>query len=95
MSSSKYSSRAVKDVEDTLRQSGLKLPLNAKMPLTSGYCPECDTLRELLAEEQNYYQGLIGILGWICKLGRLDIMVPVSLLSRYLEQAREGHLDQA
>jgi hypothetical protein len=31
-------------------------------------------------KEQNYYQGVIGVLRWICELGRLDILVPVSLL---------------
>ena len=37
---------------------------------------------------------MIGILRWICELGRLDILTPVSMLSRYLVSAREGHLDQ-
>jgi hypothetical protein len=37
---------------------------------------------------------LIGVLRWICELGRLDILMPVSMLSRYLVSAREGHLEQ-
>ena len=45
-------------------------------------------------ERQNYYQGLIGVLRWICEFGRLDILVPVSMLSRYLVAAKEGHLEQ-
>jgi hypothetical protein len=45
-------------------------------------------------QQQNYYQGLIGVLRWICELGRIDIIMPVSLMSRYLAQAREGHLNQ-
>jgi len=38
---------------------------------------------------------LIGILRWIVELGRIDIMVDVSLLSSYTMQPRIGHLDQA
>jgi len=38
--------------------------------------------RELNSEKQNYFQGLIGVLQWICELGRLDILMPVSMLSR-------------
>ena len=37
---------------------------------------------------------MIGVLRWICELGRLDLLVAVSLMSRYLAQAREGHLEQ-
>ena len=43
----------------------------------------------------NYYQNLIGVLRWAVELGRIDIHVSVSLLSQYLAQPREGHLDQA
>ena len=38
-------------------------------PLTSGYRPELDQSRELNAERLNDFQGLIGILQWICELG--------------------------
>ena len=34
------------------------------------------------------------MLHWICKLRRLDILMPVSMLSRYLVAARSGHLNQ-
>jgi hypothetical protein len=43
----------------------------------------------------NYCQGLIGVLRWIVELGHIDIIVPVSLLSRYMVSPREGHLQQA
>ena len=39
------------------------------------------------------YQQLIGILRWSCKLGRLDILLEVSLLSAFSAAPREGHLD--
>ena len=63
-------------------------------PLGSGYRPELDATEELDATRQNYYQGLIGVLRWIFELGRLDILVAVSLMSRYLAQGRVGQLEQ-
>ena len=42
----------------------------------------------------NYYQGLICVLRWICELGRVNLLVSVSLMSRYLAQARLGQLEQ-
>ena len=45
-------------------------------------------------KQDNYFQGLIGIVRWMCELGRVDILVPVAMLSRYLAATREGHLNQ-
>jgi hypothetical protein len=42
------------------------------------------TLPELNDEQPNYFQGLFGFLRGIVELGRLDIMVAVALLSRFL-----------
>ena len=39
---------------------------------------------ELDPQRANYYQGLIGVLRWIVELGRIDIIVPIALLSRHL-----------
>jgi hypothetical protein len=41
-----------------------------------------------------YFQNLIGVLRWAVELGRIDICVAVSILSQYLAQPREGHLNQ-
>jgi hypothetical protein len=38
---------------------------------------------------------LIGVLRWMIKLGRIDIMVSIAMLSRYLANPREGHLGEA
>ena len=94
MSSTKYTKRAISDVELELDAIGKRLPSKASTPLSSGYRPELDQSRELYAEQLNYFQGLIGVLRWICELGRLDILMPVSMLSQYLVSAREGHLEQ-
>jgi hypothetical protein len=94
LGSTKYTRRAIADLEVELDAINRKLPSKVTTPLASGYRPEIDQTSELNAERQNYFQGLIGVLRWICELGRVDIMMPVSLLSRYLVSARTGHLDQ-
>lgn len=94
MSSESYVKRAIAEVEIELKKVGSRLPTKVKTPMSSNYRPELDLSDELNVERQNYYQGLIGILRWICELGRIDILMPVSLMSRYLASAREGHLDQ-
>jgi hypothetical protein len=94
MSSTNYTKKAIEEVERELREANLKLPTKVTTPLASGYRPEIDSTAELDADRQNYYQGLIGVLRWICELGRIDILTSVSMLSRYLVSARRGHLEQ-
>ena len=65
-----------------------------RTPIRSDYKPELDTSPELAAEGHSYYQELIGILRWAVELGRLDILLEVSLMSTYLAAPREGHLEQ-
>jgi hypothetical protein len=94
MSSDLYVKRAIADVERELLQAGQKLRTRVSTPVANGYRPELDATPELDPERANYYQGLIGVLRWMVELGRIDIIVPVSLLSRYLALPREGHLEQ-
>jgi hypothetical protein len=94
MSSEKYVSQAVSDVETELSKVDQCLPTRVTTPVSQGYRPELDQSKELDAKRGQYYQSLIGVLRWICELGRLDIMVAVSMLSRYVVSPREGHLQQ-
>jgi hypothetical protein len=95
MSSEAYVKQAVSDVELVeLSSVDLCLPTRVTTPLSQGYQPELEQLRELDSKSGQYYQSLIGVLRWICKLGRVDILVAVSMLSRYVVAPREGHLQQ-
>jgi hypothetical protein len=94
MSAQEYIKRAVQEVERELALQEAYLPKKVETPLSHGYRPEFDFSLELDSAQTNYYQGLIGVLRWIVELGRIDIIVPVSLLSRYLISPREGHLQQ-
>lgn len=95
MSSDLYVKRAIDDVELELKHIGQGLRTRVSTPLSSKYRPELDQSPELDARRANYFQGLIGVLRWIVEIGRIDIMVPVSMLSRYLACPRIGHLEEA
>jgi hypothetical protein len=84
MSAQEYIKPAIEEVERGLKEKGEFLPKKTETHLSSGYRPELDFSPELCSEMTNYYQGFIGILRWIVELGRIDIIVPVSWLSRYL-----------
>jgi hypothetical protein len=74
--------QAVADVETELEKVDMCLPTRATTMLAQGYRPELDQSRGLDSKRGQYYQSLIGVLRWICELGRIDIMVAVSMLSR-------------
>jgi hypothetical protein len=77
--------QAVADVETELAKVDKCLPTHVMTPVSQGYRPEVDqSCGELDAKHGQYYQSLIGVLHWICELGWLDILVPVSMLSRYV-----------
>ncbi len=92
--SSQYVQAAVKNVEEHLAKSGLKLPARGDTPITTTYRPELDVTQELDSTESAYYQSLIGILRWMVELGRVDICLEVSLMSSHLALPRQGHLQQ-
>ena len=94
MSSDLYVQQAVKEVERELCQVGDRLATKVTTPMSNGYRPEVDVSTELDARRANYYQGLIGVLRWICELGRIDILIDVAQLSRFTCSPRQGHLDQ-
>ena len=52
-----------------------------------------DMSPELDAEQATYYQSQIGILCWLCEIGRIDILENVSMLASHLALPREGHLE--
>jgi len=94
MSATEYVKCAIEEVERELALENAYLPKRVETPMSSGYRPELDFSLELDSSKVNYYQGLIGVLRWIVELGRIDLIVPVSLLSQFMMLPREGHLQQ-
>jgi hypothetical protein len=92
LSSSRYVKEAIKNVENKLRDENRSL-YKSQQPMESNYHPELDITPLLNAEEITYYQSQISILRWMVELGHLDIYTPVTLLSSYLTQPRQGHLE--
>jgi hypothetical protein len=81
-------------VETKLEKVGKALPTKVTTPTTADYHPELDQSKELGPDQATYFAGLIGILRWCIELGRIDIIVEVSLLSRFLACPRVGHMQQ-
>ena len=92
--SSQYVQAAVDNVEQYLAKQDKSLPTRARTPFTCDYCPETDTTKELEPTSASYYMSLIGVLRWMVELGRVDIVVEVSLMSSHMALPREGHLEQ-
>jgi hypothetical protein len=93
LSPEKYVNAAIQNVE---KKIGI-LPFGKSQcptPMRSSYHPSEDDSAELNSEGLGYYQELIGVLRWAVEIGRLDILLEVSLLSSHLALPRKGHLEQ-
>ena len=99
MGSNTYVKEAVKVAKQQATTHGLTFPTGKKLaasPFTStSYRPELDPSNFCNSDLLSLYQNLIGVLRWICELGRIDILHEVSLLSQYLASPRIGHIKQA
>jgi hypothetical protein len=95
MSSDTYCAALVHNVEESLLKKSLRLPSKCITPTSHGYKPEDDCTNELQADGTQRFQEIIGSLRWAIEIGRVDILLETSLLSRHLELPREGHLEQA
>ena len=93
ISPSKYVQEAVTNVKEHLMQRGRKLCKRAPAPFPRDYRPEMDVTLELNDDDVSYYQSQIGVLRWIVELGRVDIIIKVSMLASQLAMPREGHLE--
>jgi hypothetical protein len=97
MSAASYIKSAVANIETEL-SSNLPYKIlrpKAYRPMRTGYRPEIDVTPLLSDGMASYYQGLIGVLRWICEIGRIDILTEVSMLSSFNAMPREGHLSAA
>jgi len=76
-----------------LHYSERKLKNKVSGPWPNGYASEMDVTPELDAERANYYQPQVGVLHWIVKIGRVDVITEVSTLASLMVMPRKGHLD--
>ena len=99
MSADSHVKKALQVVEARLKNDDVRFRPSKKTsehPFSSqSYKPELDTSEECNEEQTQFYQSLIGIMRWLCEIGRIDILTETSLLSTYLSSPRVGHLHQA
>ena len=93
-SSSQHVQNAVKNVEAHLANSGESLPKKTTSLWTRDYRPETDVTHELPPKQAAYFQSLIGVLRWICELGRVDITMETSAMASMMDMPCHGHLQQ-
>jgi hypothetical protein len=93
LSSSQYVKEAIRNVEEELAKSNLRLPGKSSTPMPLNYRPELDTSPLLADDAVHYFQSQISILRWAVELGRIDIYIDTALLSQHLVQPRQGHLE--
>jgi hypothetical protein len=95
VTSQDYVKAAVKNVEEAIKNTRRRLPTaNINTPMNNTYTPELDVTEELSSDDVTFFQELIGVLRWATEIGRVDILLEVSLLSQYQASPREGHLEQ-
>jgi hypothetical protein len=98
MSPTKYIKEAVSNCEKHLKSNydgRYVLPTHAVNPFAMGYEPEIDETPALDPDRALYFQSIIGVMRWMCKIGRINIAIEALLLSLHLAYPREGHLDAA
>ena len=83
-----------KIVSEYERIMGFGTPKNVTTPLEPGDHPELDETAVVTPEKRRIYWSLIGMLQWAVTLGRIDIAIAVSTMSRFRVEPRQGHLDR-
>ena len=71
------------------------MPKKAENPLKIGYDPELGTSPELDPDTASYICNYYQHLRRMIKLGRIEMITKVSLLSSHVVLPREGHLEAA
>jgi len=90
-----YVMTAVRNLEETLSRDPISSKLRNRVdrPLPISYRPEVDVSPLLGQDMVTRFQTCLGVLRWIVELGRLDILLEVSMLSAHNAMPREGHLE--
>jgi hypothetical protein len=84
MSSSKYIQSVVQNMQKYLKKNGdRRLKKKASAPFEATYRADIDERPVLGLKIANYFQYQIGILRWCVELGRIDIIIEVSMISTF------------
>ena len=79
-------------MESVLEKHGLRFLPKCITPISCGYRPEIDVTGELKTDGVQCYQEMIANLGQAVEIGRIDILLEVSLISTHLAIPQEGNI---
>ena len=99
LGSTTYVKEAIRVAESLMKKNNLTYSSTRRKGMNTpfsnqDYRPKLDCSGLCNHNLSTIFQNLIGILRWICELGRVDILHETSILSQYLAQPRMGHLTQ-
>jgi hypothetical protein len=83
MSPEQYVKAAVTNVEEDLAKNGKRLPSKCVTLFSGNYAPWLEDTPELMADGVQRFQELIGQLRWAVEIGRVDVLLEVSLPSSH------------
>ena len=92
ISYSKYIKYAFLTIEDKLQKKKEELPKYCNTTLSYRYQLEHNIIPKLQEKDTTFYQEAISMLRWDAKIGILDILFGVSIMSSYMAAPRIGHL---
>ena len=98
MCANSYIKEAVRTVEERMKEHNLAFQSKrySKTSFTSSsHRPELESSEFCQPSLISFYQNMVGILRWACKIGRLDVLLETALLPQYMVAPRTGHLRQA
>ena len=81
-----------KPLKKLLYLGKLSLLLKLEPPTPSKYHPELDESLECNDSDIRFCQEMVGILRWVVELGRVEILLEVSLTSSYITCPYIGHM---
>ena len=99
MSADSHVKKALEVIQGRMKEDDVYFKGSKKAPehpfSSQSYRPELDTTELCNDEQTQFYQSLIGIMTWLCEIGRVDILTEKSLLATHLANPRLGHMHQA
>ena len=88
MSADSHVKKALEVVQGRLNADNVYFKGSKKAPehpfSSQSYRPELDTTELCNDDQAQFYQSLIGIMTWLCEIGRIDFLTEKSLLATYL-----------
>ena len=91
-----YVREAIRIAKEQINKHKIVFPTNKRQseaPFTSlYYWPKLETTEKYNPDLYTLFQNFIGMLRWMSRLERIDILHEESLLSQYLALSRIGHL---